>query len=594
MSVKNKSKGKTAAKIIRKAKTAAKASTPAKIRDRHDYDVVVIGAGVAGGMVAYRLAQAGAKVLILEAGSHNLSRVEMVGKYAVATAKTPHSPYVQIEADAKVPSPDSATDYYEQPTGTATPYKSTYERRTGGSTWHWLGHTPRMLTADFEMNSRYGGSHDFPAAMVDWPITYEDLEPWYCEAEWEMGVAGSHEEWQDLFGSHRSHAFPMSMIWPSYSDRWISERINGEIFDDAEYRVRSTPAARNSEIYDRRPACAGNSICVPLCPIGAKYDGTVHVAKAVAERATLRERCVVSKLEKDADGSVHTVWFIPWGEKAPQQKVTGRAVVAAAHAIETPKLLLLSGLANSSDQVGRNLMDHLSRSTFGRAREKLFPFRGPPSTSGIESFRDGDFRANSAGFRISLNNDRWSRLSAPYAEIIDLVTNQKLIGADLQAQLFERVTNQVRLSCSVEVSPDPANRVELSSEKDGLQIPRPKITYAPSEYSMRGLARALAVMGDIFQRIGDGKPNLGADPRAYDGAGHIMGTCRMGKDAKQSVVDPECRTHDHKNLFIVGSSVFPTVGSPNPTLTLAALALRAAQDIGKQLGCKTKSMDIPV
>jgi choline dehydrogenase-like flavoprotein len=564
-------------------------------KKERDFDVVVIGAGVAGGMVAYRLAQAGASVLILEAGNRNASRAQMVGTYGRAAAKTPHSPYIQVENDLKAASPDSTNDYYDQPVQAPLPaplitqYKSTYERRTGGSTWHWLGHTPRMLRADFEMKTRYGGGRDFPSAVVDWPISYDDLEAWYCEAEREMGVSGSNEEWENLFDSPRSQPFPMSMIWPSYSDTWIAARINGKKFDGAEYRVRSTPSARNSELYDGRPPCAGNSICVPLCPIGAKYDGTVHVQKAVAVGASLWEKCVVTGLLKEPDGSVHTVGFMTYGGES--KSVTAEIVVVAAHAIETPRLLLLSGLANKSDQVGRNLMDHLSKSAFGIAPERLFPFRGPPSTSGIESFRDGEFRRERAGFRVSLNNDGWSRKGTPYTEIIDIVTNQKLIGADLQTALFERVTKQMRLSCSVEVSPDPNNRVELSPTlTDFWKLPRPKITFAPSPYSYKGLAQAIKVFKDMFRLVKATELDFGPDPKAYDGAGHIMGTCRMGKNSKTSVVDAQCRTHDHPNMFIVGSSVFPTVGSPNPTLTIAALALRAAQDIGKQLGIKTKPL----
>ena len=551
---------------------------------KRDFDVVVIGSGIAGGMVAYRLAQAGARVLILEAGSRNPSRAQMVGGYATAsTPKSLHSPFIQIESDVKAPSPDSSPTYYDQLPAPHTQYKSTYERRTGGSTWHWLGHTPRMLRSDFRMRSRYGRCKD--AQMVDWPISYDDLEPWYCEAECEMGVAGSHDEWNNLFNSPRSKPFPMSMIWPSYSDQWIADRINGKKFEGVEYRVRSTPSARNSQLYDGRPPCAGNSICVPLCPIGAKYDGGVHVVKATRAGASLWEQCVVTKLEKDTDDSVHTVHYVTYGGVA--QVVTADAVVVAANAIETPKLLLLSGLANTSDQVGKNLMDHLSKSTFGIAPDKLFPFRGPPSTSGIESFRDGDFRKTRAGFRISLNNDGWSRRSAPYAEIIDFVTDKRLIGAELQSALFERVTRQIRLSCSVEVSPDSNNRVELSTKTDALGIRQPKLTFTPSEYSFRGLAQATKTLKDIFRRIGATEVDVNEkDPRAYDGAGHIMGTCRMGKDPKTSVVDAECRSHDHPNLFLIGSSVFPTCGSPNPTLTIAALALRAAQDIGKQLGVR--------
>lgn len=553
---------------------------------KRDFSVVVVGAGVAGGMVAHRLASAGASVLILEAGSRNPSRAQMVGAYATAPSKGQlHNPYVNAESDTKAPSPDVSMSYYDQPTAPHTQYLSTYERRTGGSTWHWLGHTPRLLVSDFQMRTRYGDGPDFPSAMVDWPITYDELEPWYCEAEAEMGVAGSAEEWRDIFGSKRSKPFPMSMIWPSYSDQWIAARINGQKFEGIEYRVRSTPSARNSALYDGRPPCAGNSICVPLCPIGAKYDGSVHVRKALDVGAVLWERCVVSRLEKDADGSVHTVHFITYG--GDHRTVTGDVIVVAAHAIETPKLLLMSGLANSSDQVGRNLMDHLSKSAFGMVNEPLFPFRGPPSTSGIESFRDGDFRRERAGFRISLDNDGWARLNSPYAEILDLVGNQKLIGRELQSALFDRVSKQVRLSCSVEVAPMSSNRVELSQVTDVLGLPHPRITFTPPEYSFKGLAQAIKTLEDIFRCIKATNVQP-VDPRTYDGAGHIMGTCRMGSDPKSSVVDSEGRAHDHRNLFIVGSSVFPTVGSPNPTLTLAALALRTTNFISVQLGARTK------
>jgi glucose dehydrogenase len=555
---------------------------------KRDFDIVVIGAGVAGAIAAYRLAQTGARVLMLESGNRNPGRGQMAGMYATAPIKTPHSPYVQAESDLKAPCQDTIVPvYYDQPAPTpVSQFKSTYERRTGGSTWHWLGHTPRLLRSDFRMRTRYASDSDFPEGLVDWPISYDDLEPWYCEAEKEMGVAGSHEDWNGLFDSPRSQPFPMKMIWPSYSDNWIAGRINGAAFEAAEYRVLSTPSARNSEIYDGRPPCAGNSICVPLCPIGAKYDGSVHVAKASAAGALLWEQCVVTKLDRDADGSVHTVHFVNYGKAS--QSVTSDIVVVAANAIETPKLLLMSELANKSDQVGRNLMDHLSKSTFGLSPEKLFPFRGPPSTSGIESFRDGEFRRKRAGFRVSLNNDGWSRKGTPYTEIVDLINNGRLIGAELQAALFDRVTKQVRLSCSVEVSPDPNNRVELSPLKDALGLPRPKITFTPPDYSLKGLAQATKTMGDMFRLIGATEVDLGTD-NAYDGAGHIMGTCRMGADPATSVVDAECRTHDHSNLFIVGSSVFPTVGSPNPTLTLAAMALKAARDIAAQLGFKAKS-----
>ena len=129
--------------------------------------------------------------------------------------------------------------------------------------------------------------------------------------------------------------------------------------------------------------------------------------------------------------------------------------------------------------------------------------------------------------------------------------------------------------------------MQLSGTTDALNIPHPKITFTPPDYSYRGLSQATKTMADMFRLLGATEVDLGSDDKAYDGAGpHHGHSRRMGDNPKTSVVDAQCRTHDHRNVFIVGSSVFPTVGSPNPTLTLAALALRAAKDIARQLGAR--------
>src|SRR5215470_18365667 len=152
------------------------------------FDVIVIGSGVAGALAAWQLAKAKFKVLILEAGETGAERVDLVGRYAVALPKTPHTPYKTPENDLKAPSPDAPADYYDQQTvDPKNQYKSYYERRLGGTTSHWLGHTPRLLPNDFQMKSCYG-------VGIDWPITYNDLEPWYCEAENALGVAGDDTE----------------------------------------------------------------------------------------------------------------------------------------------------------------------------------------------------------------------------------------------------------------------------------------------------------------------------------------------------------------------------------------------------------------
>lgn len=544
-----------------------------------DYDVVIVGAGIVGAMMAWKLAEAKAKVLLLEAGERSPERVELVGHFATASNKNPRSPYKGRDGDKFAPSPEGDTDYYEQnPAGDL--YKSTYERRVGGTTWHWLGNVPRLIPNDFRLHSEYG-------VGTDWPISYNDLEPWYVAAEHAIGVSGDHEEWQDLLGAHRSEPFPMSKVWTSYSDERVKEAIKGLNFEGREIKVVSTPQARNSQPYQGRPLCAGNSICVPICPIQAKYDAMVHVALAEYAGVELRAQCVVTRLDVDDDMNIKSVTYKTWDNT--EHTVTCKVVILASNAIETPKLLLMSatnslpnGLANGSDQVGRNLMDHLQGAGTSLSNEPLFPFRGPPTTSGIDVFRDGEFRRNHSAFRMSLGNDGWGRVESPYKTVFNLV-NEKIFGDALRDRLVDRITRQFRISYSTEMLPREHNRVELSANVDALGIPKPKLTMVLDDYNREAFKKAWDVMRTIFNAMGATEIATPTNPNRYSGAGHIMGTCRMGNDPAKSVVDADCRAHEHRNLFIVGGGVFPTGGTANPTLTIAALALRAVGAVQNQL-----------
>lgn len=561
----------------------AKTSIP----EEDTFDVVIIGSGVAGALIADALRDKDVRVLLLEAGETGVDRELLVWNWAQRTIKNfPGTPYTPSDPK-KIPGPEQPADekdrknalnvYYDQGNHPEK-YLSTYERRVGGSTWHWLGHTPRLLPNDFRLKAEYGRG-------VDWPIGYADVEPWYCKAEQALGVAGDDAEWKNVHGAFRSQSFPMSKIWPSWSDLQAARKLSSVQIAGQAVAVLSTPSARNSQAYDGRPPCAGNASCVPICPIGAKYDASVHVNKAVKKKAQLREKCVVTRLDVDADNTVHLLHYKQWD--GTQGTVSGRIVVLAANAIESAKLLLMSmsdrapqGVANSSsDQVGRNLMDHLQKAVLATSIDPVFPFRGPPSTSGIETFRDGPFRDRRGAFRLSLGNDGWSRTGSPYNDVAHLVQAEGLFGEELRARLFHDVSRQVRVSCSIEVLPNPDNRVTLSDLKDASGLPRPAINFATDDYTRSAFGPALDVIAEILRALGATPAVVDRDPRHYSGAGHVMGTCRMGFDPATSVVDPDLRSHDHRNLYIVGSSPFPTCGTANPTITIAALALRAASNI---------------
>jgi len=262
-----------------------------------EYDVVVVGAGVIGSLIASKLQRDGARVVLLEAGPRDADRFAMLERYVQASRKTMGAPYRTADAVRHAPSPDGPHDYYDQQ-GSPDEFRATYQRLAGGATWHWRGNVPRHLPRDFRMRTAYG-------VGVDWPITYEQLEPFYCDAEHELGVAGDHDEWNGYLGAQRSRPYPMPKVWPSYGDLRFRDRLGVFEIDDQAVRVMNTPQARNTQPYDGRPVCTGNSTCDPICPIGAKYDGTVHLKRALDAGAELWDRCAAERLLAEPNGEVH-------------------------------------------------------------------------------------------------------------------------------------------------------------------------------------------------------------------------------------------------------------------------------------------------
>jgi choline dehydrogenase-like flavoprotein len=534
-----------------------------------DADVIIVGAGISGALVAERLAKAGVKVTIVEAGPR-VDRGAAVVQFYNALVKVPECAYPNT-AYAPHPRSDNLDDYYVQ----AGPDKfaSTYLRQVGGTTWHWLGTCLRLVPDDFRLATRFQRG-------VDWPIGYDTLQPWYGEAESEIGVAGDSA---DDLGSPRTTPYPMPAIPMSYLDQQIAKGFAG-----TPYEVRSTPQGRNSIVRDERAPCCGNNSCIPICPIQAKYDATVHIARAEAAGAKLLAQGVVTQLEVGPDRRITGVRYKqPDGSAG---RLTARVFVLAAHAIEIPKLLLMSqgahapdGVANSSDQVGRNLMDHPVQLSYALASQPVWPYRGPLSTSGVENSRSGDWRATRPSFRIEIGNDGWSWPTGAPTTDAQALAAKGLRGAALQKALLERTSREIRFGTLTEQLPDAANRIVPDyGKRDKLGVPRPRITYRLDDYTRAGLAEARKIHEEVFVRMGATSITHNPDDR-FQGAGHVMGTARMGTDARTAVVDADLRTFDHPNLFIEGSAVFPTAGAANPTLTIAALALRSVDAIRKTL-----------
>jgi choline dehydrogenase-like flavoprotein len=614
-------------------------------------DVVIVGSGVSGSIIALELASAGKRVLILEAGpAVPDDRGDYMNNFYLDVNKRPEAPYPPLTSQpAREAAPratinglinytNSAVSYLVQRqsdyTGKVLPFGSTYERIGGGTTWHWLGTSLRMVPNDLHMYSHYGVFDK----GADWPMEYSDLQKLYAQAEAAIGVAASVEEQaplKDIIGLTYpgGYEYPMQSIPLSMVDQGIAGGLKGFTVDGNPVFVSPTPAGRNSEPYQGRRLCAGNTNCIPICPIQAKWDATVTLHKALdTGKVKIIYQAVVRRVLADAEGKISGLEYVTWDKPVdPQagspQVAVGTQYVLAANAIENAKLLLMStseqfpkGIANYSDQVGRNLMDHVLYICWGLTAEgkPIFPFRGPLATGGIESLRDGPFRSSRSAYRIEIGNDGWSfPVGDPYITFQDLIdgtnnsalnpitppgtTNSvpslRLGGLALAEALNDRVSRQFHLSCLIEQAPRSENRVTADfTHTDGLGLARPKIAFGLDDYALRGFASARATCKELCERIG------GTDFTDYSnkkylsgyfeyegvsyvsfGAGHLIGTHRMGSDKNISVVDAAQRSHDHPNLWITGSGSFPTCATPNPTLTLAALAFATAAGLKQTL-----------
>nr|WP_298797987.1 GMC family oxidoreductase [uncultured Acetobacter sp.] len=533
-------------------------------------DVVIVGSGVAGASIANELACAGISVIVLEAGPR-VDRQHFVENFRNLENKPSYQePFPAVPWARHPPNQITPNEYLHTTGPDAEAYQQVYLRMMGGTTWHWAGCAWRYLPSDFELKSRYGQGRD-------WALKYEDLEPFYYQAEVMMGVCGPDPAKEDL-GSPRKQPYPMDALPISYAAQQFRKLID----EKTPWRVVHEPQARNTRPYDNRPTCEGHNNCMPICPIGAMYNGSYSVYHAEAAGAKFIPNAVVYKIERDsANKRVTGVQY--YDPDKQSHRVTGKYFVIAAHCIETAKLLLVSadeqspdGVANSSGHVGRNMMDHTGvQVTFISGDKALWPGRGPLETNVIDNFRDGDWRNERGAYLVHMVDDNQVDFATQMA------ISKGYVGRELEEQIRYLASHTVRLFSHNEALPDPENRLTLSkTNKDILGIPHPDVYYKLPEYTVKSCEHTRKVFKELIGLM------HGTDEQwtpGYFPQDHPSGSTIMGTDPKDSVVDGHCRTHDHENLFIASSSVFSTVGTGNITLTVAALALRVADTLKKEL-----------
>lgn len=616
---------------------AALKADHATVSKTHDYDVVIVGTGISGAIIARQAAEAGKRVLVLEAGAGSNRSLEgyndLLTTFYSAATKDNQSPF-PLNANAPMPRSPQLRKLQPGETDSSSyivqsgPYvtDTTYTRIFGGTTMHWEAKTPRMLRSDFQSRTIFGQG-------LDWPLTLDEIEPDYRLAEEEIGVSADVED-QEYLGQTfpPDYVFPMRGLPLSYLDQKVNDGIEGTSVElggqSFPLKVRPYPQGRNgipNPAYNGgkgfRPVgavdthqveeggrCQGNTNCVPLCPVQARYHSGKTLAKAFQHNGRqgkplveLLSQAVASRVVIDPDsGRVSALEVKVYKDLAAPTHdtitVKGKAFVLAGGAIETARLLLASGLKSSSGLVGRNLMDHAYLLNWGLMPEICGTMRGTSSTGGIVDLRDGNFRARQAAFAIDIHNDGWGwATGSPTSDLLELVDSDNLFGSDLRQGIIDRVSRQLLLAFMIEVMPVESNRVSVDPQyTDPLGNMRPIVSFTVPDYTMRGAAYARQFSKTVFSRLGV-QDYTRYDPRDYGyvvyegdgyairGGNHLAGTHIMGTNARNSVVDKNQRSWDHENLYLVGGGSMPTIGTANVTLTLAALCFRSARDILKYL-----------
>ena len=517
-----------------------------------DAEVVIVGAGAAGGILALELARRKIPVVVLEAGSrHDFARRgEAVRRYL----------------RREDPWPTSLPDLDRYSVGGPTPYPLSGRRArgVGGSTLYWEGYTLRMHASDFIMRTAYG-------VAEDWPLGYADLEPYYSGAEAALGVAGAAD---DPWASPRSAPLPLPAFAFSYSDG-LFERAARSV----SVALHHMPQARNSVAYGGRSVCRACSTC-QVCPTGARASvDLTHVPQAEATGfARVQTDVAALRLVTSASGEVTSVVYA--GADRREQRLEGRVFVLAGGAVENARLLLLSrspqfpdGLANRSRLVGKYFMSHPSIDVTGRVDGAVYPYRIGFSTAMSRQFAAEGPRGTRGAFLLEFLNS-----AGPTPQRLALASG--LWGEALQRRVREEFGHVLGIRVYAEQLPAASNAVSLNPRvTDYFGSPAPHIHYGVGPYERAALDAAKDVATRILAAAG--ARDIRPSPLTF--AGHQMGTHRMGVDPRSSVTDRDLRAHEVDNLYLVGAGAFPTASASPPTLTIAALALRAAAHIARRL-----------
>ena len=516
---------------------------PRRIRDTDLIDYAIVGVGSAGGVLLQRLARAGFNVVGFEAGPFWDTERQWLSDEAGS-----HKLYWN---DLRI-------------TGGTDPLtlgSNNSGKGVGGGSVHWASFVPRLHPSDFKVYT-----HDGVGA--DWPIRYEDIEPYYQLLEHEMPVAGpAYYPWG------KPHGHP-------YGPHPVGEVGNVLIKGCTALGIPVSaggPVAILSASHGDRPHCIYRGFCIQGCKVGAKASTLVtHVPDAIAHGAEIRDNSMVARISLDDSGRANGIVYYDADGNEHFQRA--RAVIVCGYAIETPRLLLNSacpgheqGLANSSGMLGKYLMAQAGNVILGKFEDLIRQYKAPPAHALTEEFYETDPKRDFArGFAVQTVGP------LPIAFSKQMMAAKGLWGWGLRREMMD-YNHWSPLGLLGEILPWEDNRIEVADGRNGRHDARDRfnLPVAQVTFSLKDNDKKLIEFGknkvmDIMRAAGAHEV---VQEQRY---AHLVGGARMSATPHTGVCDKFGRTWDVPNLFVMDGSVFPTQGSANPGLTIQALAARTA------------------
>ncbi|MBC8087363.1 MAG: GMC family oxidoreductase [Phycisphaerae bacterium] len=530
-------------------------------------DFVIVGSGAAGGVLAKELSVAGFDVVVLEQGPWQqpaqFTHDELAVEREAQMMNTAVEPVQTFRATAAEPA--------KRNTGRMLLYR----RGVGGSSVHFAANYWRFRPVDFRERSVWGAIEG--TGLADWPLTYEELEPYYTKVDTEIGVSGA----PGPNDAPRSRPYPLAPL-PNKSSGVLLTRAARALGLHAQV----APMAILSQSYDGRAACMSCGHCSYYgCEFGAKSSTLVTVIpKAVATgRCEIRIDSTAFRVETNKQGRATGVLYLD--REGTECHQAARAVILAANGAESARLLLMStspafpeGLANSSGNVGRYIMFNNHSGTFGRFAHPLNEYKGAVASRIIHDFYDSDAQR---GFYGGGGIDARFNYGPIAFALTGLPPDVPTWGSEYKRALREYYTHSVRFAAHITSLPVAQNTVSLDVDhRDQWNRPGLRLTYSDHPDDVKAQHWFRLRTNELMQAAG--AAHVWDQPIVpTDGGVHLLGTARMGNNPRDSVVDRYHRAHDVPNLFVCDGSSFVTSGRGQPTMTIQALAFRAGDHIAR-------------